>query len=195
MIVKSILFISFPQVLYGTVHHSFHFTRHFLKRYKKICSNNPSCQLLHRLPRRLPRGATRLSRGAMVVVFRGMAGTSWLSVQAAGRRLDVNSVGNGCKMLINAVYTPLTPIHLVSPIHILYTKPWSLQRGNWLPHVTSLYSTFHCSKSRPYPLRLRVSSASTVWIFLVAALAAPFPAGLGFDLGMFTKHLIVGWDC
>ena len=92
-------------------------------------------------------------------------------------------MGNGCKMLINAVYTPLTPIHLVSPIHILYTKPWSLQRGNWLPHVTSLYSTFHCSKSRLYPLRLRVSSASTVWIFLVAALAAPFPAGLGFDTG------------
>ena len=33
MIVKSILFISFPKVLYETVHHSFHFTRHVLKRY------------------------------------------------------------------------------------------------------------------------------------------------------------------
>ena len=194
MIVKSILFISFPQVLYGTVHHSFHFTRHFLKRYVQTTpavNSSTDCRADCREERR---DSAEVRWSSSSEAWRARL-TSWLSVQAAGRRLDVNSVWNGCKMLINAVYTPLTPIHLVSPIHILYTKPWSLQRGNWLPHVTSLYSTFHCSKSRPYPLRLRVSSASKVWIFLVAALAAPFPAGLGFDLGMFTKHLIVGWDC
>ena len=194
MLVKSILFISFPQVLYGTVHHSFHFTRHFFKKHVQTTpavNSSTDCRADCREERR---DSAEVRWSSSSEAWRARL-TSWLSVQAAGRRLDVNSVGNGCKMLINAVYTPLTPIHLVSPIHILYTKPWSLQRGNWLPHVTSLYSTFHCSKSRLYPLRLRVSSASTVWIFLVAALAAPFPAGLGFDLGMFTKHLIVGWDC
>ena len=75
-----------------------------------------------------------------------------------------------------------------SPMMTRYDK--SIQRicmnipsGSRFPMVTSLYSTLHCSESRFHPIRLHVSSASTAWIFLVAALAAPFPAGLGFDTG------------
>ena len=59
----------------------------------------------------------------------------------------------------------------------------NIPSGSRFPMVTSLYSTLHCSESRFHPIRLHVSSASTAWIFLVAALAAPFPAGLGFDTG------------
>jgi hypothetical protein len=132
MIVKSILFISFPQVLYGTVHHSFHFTRHFFKKHVQTTpavNSSTDCRADCREERR---DSAEVRWSSSSEAWRARL-TSWLSVQAAGRRLDVNSVGNGRIMLINAVYTPLTPIHLVSPIHILYTKPWSLQRGNWLP--------------------------------------------------------------
>jgi hypothetical protein len=75
-----------------------------------------------------------------------------------------------------------------SPMMTRYDK--SIQRicmnipsGSRFPMVTSLCSTLHCSKSRFHPIRLHVSSASTAWIFLVTALAAPFPAGLGSDIG------------
>ena len=153
MIVKSILFISFPQVLYGTVHHSFHFTRHFLKRYVQttpVVNSSTDCRADCREERR---DSAEVRWSSSSEAWRARL-TSWLSVQAAGRRLDVNSVGNGCKMLINAVYTPLTPIHLVSPIHILYTKPWSLQRGTG--YLSLLY---------PSLLQVTFSSASSTRLF------------------------------
>ena len=191
MIVKSILFISFPQVLYGTVHHSFHFTRHFLKRYVQTTpavNSSTDCRADCREERR---DSAEVRWSSSSEAWRARL-TSWLSVQAAGRRLDVNSVGNGCKMLINAVYTPLTPIHLVSPIHILYTKPWSLQRGNWLPLFTLPFTApSHVFIRFVYTsLRLR-RRGSFLWLHWLHH----FLQDWGSILGMSTKHLIVGWDC
>jgi len=188
MIVKSILFISFPQVLYGTVHHSFHFTRHFFKKHVQTTpavNSSTDCRADCREERR---DSAEVRWSSSSEAWRARL-TSWLSVQAAGRRLDVNSVGNGCIMLINAVYTPLTPIHLVSPIHILYTKPWSLQRGNWLPLFTLPFTApSHVFIRFVYAsLRLR-RRGSFLWLH-------HFLQDWGPILGMFTKHLIVGWDC
>ena len=82
MIVKSILFISFPQVLYETVHHSFHFTRHVLKRYVQTTpavNSSTDCRADCREERR-DSAEARWSSSSEV---RWARLTSWLSVQQA----------------------------------------------------------------------------------------------------------------